>query len=281
MAAIALGAMACSNNNEPGTEPVVLNGTYDGLVSMSVMGKNMGNSFVSFKVTSVSDGVAKLTVPELGSGPMTISSFDIEDVSVVKEGNTYKISKKENESIVVNEVNYTVSDVEGTVENGKADIHLKITPAAMGMAISLDFTTEYAADAVVGKWAGNLNMTVEMGGGKTMEMEPLAMTLTVEKIDDNTVTVTTEEFAAMENMTIPAFTIEDVAAAKAGGNTVTLSKDDFSMVIGGSNYKFTSFTGEYSKGVFTLHFGMTPDAMAAMGMKISCTFTTATSAEEE
>ena len=165
-------------------------------------------------------------------------------------------SKKENESIVVNEVNYTVSDVEGTVENGKADIHLKITPAAMGMAISLDFTTEYAADAVVGKWAGNLNMTVEMGGGKTMEMEPLAMTLTVEKIDDNTVTVTTEEFAAMENMTIPAFTIEDVAAAKAGGNTVTLSKDDFSMVIGGSNYKFTSFTGEYSKGVFTLHFGL-------------------------
>lgn len=55
-AAIALGAMACSNNNEPGIEPVVLNGTYDGLVSMSVMGKNMGNSFVSFKVTSVSDG---------------------------------------------------------------------------------------------------------------------------------------------------------------------------------------------------------------------------------
>lgn len=275
MAAIALGAVACSDdNNTPGTEPVALNRTYDGLVSMRVMGEEQGNSFVSFKITSVSDEMVTLTVPKLGRGHMTISSFDIENISVTREGNVYKISKKGSESVVVGETNYKVSDVEGTVENGKADIHLNVTPGSMGMAISFDFTTDYkAADAVVGEWEGVLNMSV---GGSTQD--PVDMTLTVKKKDDNTVNIITEEFTAMGSMPIPSFMIEDVSVVKSEGNVVTLSKDDFEMVVGSTTtYKFASFAGENGKDAFTLNFVMTPGAMP---MPISCIFTTAASSSK-
>lgn len=85
-----------------------------------------------------------------------------------------------------------------------------------------------------------------------------ALTTTVTKTSENTVTVTNPATSA--GMGSSAFDIEGISVTKSG-DVYYLSKKDFTLTVGTTTYTCDSFTGKLEDGILTFVFVYTPGAM--------------------
>ncbi len=125
----------------PGNPPVELlvNGTYTGTLTMSVMGSAM-DPMEDAEVTLAVDGsTASLTLPAMGMGTMTMDSITVDVLFEEAEDGSFTLSA-DNIDAVSGELSITGS-LTGTVsaDGSTMTINAEITPGAMPMAINVDF----------------------------------------------------------------------------------------------------------------------------------------------
>jgi len=125
----------------PGNPPVELlvNGTFTGTLTMSVMGSAM-DPMEDAEVTLAVDGsTASLTLPAMGMGTMTMDSITVDVLFEEAEDGSFTLSA-DNIDAVSGELSITGS-LTGTVsaDGSTMTINAEITPGAMPMAINVDF----------------------------------------------------------------------------------------------------------------------------------------------
>ena len=112
----------------PGNPPVELlvNGTYTGTLTMSVMGSAM-DPMEDAEVTLAVDGsTASLTLPAMGMGTMTMDSITVDVL--------FEEAEDSGELSITGSLTGTVS-----ADGSTMTINAEITPGAMPMAINVDF----------------------------------------------------------------------------------------------------------------------------------------------
>ena len=144
----ALCAAACSDDDKTVTPAESVSGTYEGALTLSVMGNSQGDVAMNVVVEPETASTVSVTLsgdPE-ATGGMTIKTIRLTGVSVsAEEGTTHTLSKSiGGEGYVAQDsgtsVNWKFSEITGTVTDNAATLHLVGQPGAMPMAITMDFT---------------------------------------------------------------------------------------------------------------------------------------------
>lgn len=139
---IALCAAACSDddNKEETVIPAQeIAGTYNGTLSLSVLGKNQGTSDSQVKITAEEGGTVQvLLVGGAGEGMMTLPDIPIPGVEVQSSDNVTYTFLESAIDVAVGTVKYTGS-LQGTIKDEKADLIFTLKPGAMPMDITATF----------------------------------------------------------------------------------------------------------------------------------------------
>ena len=283
MTAIALCAVACSDEKDPTPAQEAakaIEGSYTGLMSMTVSGSAAGESETSVRITAEAEGTVKLSFPAMGNeGSMQLDAFEVSGIAVTASGDgTYTLSK-ESFSTTSGDINLEGSKLTGTVGNGEARITMDIKPGAMPMAITFTFDTQAEptpevspTSKIAGNYTGIMDMSV-MG-------EPQGsseMTLTLTEADNGTLTVSVPAMGSGA-MAMGAFEIAGVTVSESesGDGTYMLSLASFEAVAGETNITGSNLTGTVNGESLNLTMDITPGAMP-----FSITFAFAPKAETE
>ena len=280
MTAIALCLASCSDENDPTPAQEAakaIEGSYTGLMSMTVSGSAAGESEISVKITAEAEGTVKLSFPAMGDeGSMQLDAFEVSEVAVTASGDgTYTLSK-ETFSTTSGDISLEGSNLAGTVSNGEARITMDIKPGAMPMAITFTFDTQAEptpevspTSEIAGNYTGIMNMSV-MGSSQGNS----EMTLTLTEAADGTFTISVPAMGSGA-MAMGAFDITGVTASESesGDGTYTLSLASFEAVAGETSLTGSNLTGTVNGENLNLTMDIKPGAMP---MAITFTFDTET-----
>lgn len=106
--AIVLGNSSCSSDDDEPEAPVATQvaGSYTGNEVIMVDNDESSNETKVYEITTASNTSVDIKVPEWGMGMMTIPSFSVKDIPLVKSGNT---------------ITGKVASYSGTVKNAKGE----------------------------------------------------------------------------------------------------------------------------------------------------------------
>ena len=190
-----LCVVACSKENNPKTPEQeaaeAIQGSYSGLMAMSVSGTSAGESEMTIQVSAEDNGTVTVAFPALGAGSMQLGAFNITDVTVSAADNGSYTFSKESFEATAGDITITGSNLSGTISNGEARITMDIKPGSMPMAITFTFDTQAEptpevspASKIAGDYTGVMNMSV-MGSSQGSS----EMTLTLTEAEDGTFTI--------------------------------------------------------------------------------------------
>lgn len=143
MMAIALCAVACSDNDDKKEDTVIpaqeVAGIYNGTLSLSVSGNDQGTSDSQVKITAEEGGTVQvLLVGGAGEGMMSLPDIAIPGIKVHTSDNVTYILPESAVDVTVGSVKYTGS-LQGTIKDEKADLIFTLKPGAMPKAITATF----------------------------------------------------------------------------------------------------------------------------------------------
>lgn len=143
MMAIALCAVACSDNDDKKEDTVIpaqeVAGIYNGTLSLSVSGNDQGTSDSQVKITAEEGGTVQvLLVGGAGEGMMSLPDIAIPGIKVHTSDNVTYILPESAVDVTVGSVKYTGS-LQGTIKDEKADLIFTLKLGAMPMAITATF----------------------------------------------------------------------------------------------------------------------------------------------
>ena len=124
MMAIALCAVACSDNDDKKEDTVIpaqeVAGIYNGTLSLSVSGNDQGTSDSQVKITAEEGGTVQvLLVGGAGEGMMSLPDIAIPGIKVHTSDNVTYILPESAVDVTVGSVKYTGS-LQGTIKDEKA-----------------------------------------------------------------------------------------------------------------------------------------------------------------
>lgn len=125
------GFTSCgSDDDEPSTPAArIVEGSYTGDMTCSVMGSADVFEDLTFTVTAVSDAKVNLTIPSFGNPPMQLPEIVIDNLDVTGSDGSYTIQE-------------TVK--EGTLDNGKA-YKVTLAGAYAGDRLTINFNLQYGS----------------------------------------------------------------------------------------------------------------------------------------
>ena len=282
MALAALCTVACSEEDNPKNPQQeaaeAVQGSYSGLMTMSVSGTSAGESEMTVQISAEDNGTVTVAFPALGSGSMQLEAFSVTGVTVSASDNgSYTLSKESFEA-TAGDLTVTGSNLAGTISSGEARITMDITPGSMPMSITCTFDTQaeptaetVLADMVAGEYTGLMDMSVSGNSQGSSEM-----TLTLAAADDGTLTISVPAMGSGA-MAMPAFDITGVTVSESenGDGTYTLTLDEFTVPTESLTLTGSSLTGTVNDGQMKLTMNIQPGAMP-----MAITFTFDTQAQE-
>ena len=141
-----LCAVACSKEDNPKTPEQeaaeAIQGSYSGLMAMSVSGTSAGESEMTVQMSAEDNGTVTVAFPALGTGSMQLGAFNITDVTVSAADNGSYTFSKESFEATAGDITITGSNLSGTISNGEARITMDIKPGSMPMSITCTFDTQ-------------------------------------------------------------------------------------------------------------------------------------------
>lgn len=150
--AIVLGVSSCSNDDDEPEVPAAAQvvGNYTGPEVIKVEGEEeeSSNETKTYVFAKMSDTSIDMTVPEMGMGMMTIPSFSVKNIPLVKSGKSIIGSISKYDGTVINaagaEKNFTITKLLVSFEDvpkGKAvAVTFSLKYGAMPMAMMTTFT---------------------------------------------------------------------------------------------------------------------------------------------
>ena len=268
-----LCAVACSKEDNPKTPEQeaaeAIQGSYSGLMAMSVSGTSAGESEMTIQISAEDNGTVTVAFPALGAGSMQLGAFNITDVTVSAADNGSYTFSKESFEATAGDITITGSNLSGTISNGEARITMDIKPGSMPMSITCTFDTQaeptpetVLADKIVGEYTGLMDMSIAGSSQGSSEM-----TLALAAADDGTLTISVPAMGDGA-MAMPAFDITgvNVSESENGDGTYTLTLDKFTVPTERSD-----LTGTINDGQMKLTMNIKPGAMP---MAITFTFDT-------
>lgn len=140
MALFAFCAVSCSDDDEPTPVAEVVAGTYNGTVTLSVMGSDQGSYDTELVIVKESDTTVKLTlVGGDGEGSMVLGDIPVSGVNVTTTDNKiYSLTETAIDTLV-GDTRYT-GTVSGSIEGNVADVIFSVKPGAMPMSINVAFS---------------------------------------------------------------------------------------------------------------------------------------------
>ena len=253
-----LCAVACSKEDNPKTPEQeaaeAIQGSYSGLMAMSVSGTSAGESEMTIQISAEDNGTVTVAFPALGTGSMQLGAFNIADVTVSAADNGSYTFSKESFEATAGDITITGSNLSGTISNGEARITMDIKPGSMPMSITCTFDTQaeptpetVLADKIVGEYTGLMDMSIAGSSQGNSEM-----TLALAAADDGTLTISVPAMGD-GTMAMPAFDITGVSVSESenGDGTYTLTLDEFtvpteSLTLAGSDLTGTINDGQMS-----------------------------------
>ena len=141
-AGLSTSLSSCSDDDKnepeaPAAQSVV--GSYTGDMSITVMGSTETSENITFTLAAADDTHATLTFPTYGNPPMKIESFNIENLSVSKDGEAYKIARTGYEQTLSNGKKAS-GVIEGDVKGNQLNLKFTLQYGSMPMAMTGDFT---------------------------------------------------------------------------------------------------------------------------------------------
>ena len=231
-----LCAVACSKEDNPKTPEQeaaeAIQGSYSGLMAMSVSGTSAGESEMTIQVSAEDNGTVTVAFPALGAGSMQLGAFNITDVTVSAADNGSYTFSKESFEAMAGDITITGSNLSGTISNGEARITMDIKPGSMPMSITCTFDTQaeptpetVLADKIVGGYTGLMDMSIAGSSQGNSEI-----TLALAAADDGTLTISVPAMGDGA-MAMPAFDITgvNVSESENGDGTYTLTLDEFTV----------------------------------------------------
>ena len=278
-----LCAVACSKEDNPKTPEQeaaeAIQGSYSGLMAMSVSGTSAGESEMTIQISAEDNGTVTVAFPALGAGSMQLGAFNITDVTVSAADNGSYTFSKESFEATAGDITITGSNLSGTISNGEARITMDIKPGAMPMSITFTFDTQAEptpevspTSKIVGDYTGIMNMSV-MGSSQGSS----EVTLTLTEAEDGTLTVSVPAMGS-GMMAMGAFDITGITVGESenGDGTYTLSLENFEAVAGETSITGSNLTGTVNGKNLNLTMDIKPGAMP---MAITFTFTPKAEAE--
>ena len=239
-----LCVVACSKEDNPKTPEQeaaeAIQGSYSGLMAMSVSGTSAGESEMTIQVSAEDNGTVTVAFPALGTGSMQLGAFNIADVTVSAADNGSYTFSKESFEATAGDITITGSNLSGTISNGEARITMDIKPGSMPMSITCTFDTQaeptpetVLADKIVGEYTGLMDMSIAGSSQGNSEM-----TLALAAADDGTLTISVPAMGDGA-MAMPAFDITGVSVSESenGDGTYTLTLDEFTVKRPDRNHK--------------------------------------------
>lgn len=148
-ALIAISAVCCSKKDEEKNDNTAENiaKSYNVMLEMTVNGNAVGEpTATTLKLTAGGNGNSVTIATPATNGMHTdIPAINIPDVAVIKDGDSYMLTKSEyNTSINTNgnTLNYLFANIYGTVSNDRLTLRYELTPGAMPMPISFNYTPQ-------------------------------------------------------------------------------------------------------------------------------------------
>lgn len=147
LAAATLCSAACDDDkNDFGADRVA--GTYQGTVSLTVMGQDQGSSALEAVVAAESATSVSITLTgdSESASPMSIKKIPLTGIAATTaDGTVYTLAKnipEEGYTVTDEEskVNWKITSFAGTVEGDEAAIEMVAQPGAMPMGITMKFT---------------------------------------------------------------------------------------------------------------------------------------------
>ena len=215
-----LCAVACSKEDNPKTPEQeaaeAIQGSYSGLMAMSVSGTSAGESEMTIQISAEDNGTVTVAFPALGAGSMQLGAFNITDVTVSAADNGSYTFSKESFEATAGDITITGSNLSGTISNGEARITMDIKPGSMPMSITCTFDTQaeptpetVLADKIVGEYTGLMDMSIAGSSQGSSEM-----TLALAAADDGTLTISVPAMGDGA-MAMPAFDITGVNVSES------------------------------------------------------------------
>ncbi len=134
---------SCSKDDDSSNQSTAqqLAGTYTGSLAMSANGQDMGtDENKTLKVEANGNVQATVTLPECGSGKMTLPALEVKDVLVTTAAGIPTMEVSNYKGTASNGKAYTV-DLKGTYSNKKLTVTYSVTYGTMPMAINFTFTS--------------------------------------------------------------------------------------------------------------------------------------------
>ena len=218
-----LCVVACSKEDNPKTPEQeaaeAIQGSYSGLMAMSVSGTSAGESEMTIQVSAEDNGTVTVAFPALGTGSMQLGAFNIADVTVSAADNGSYTFSKESFEATAGDITITGSNLSGTISNGEARITMDIKPGSMPMSITCTFDTQaeptpetVLADKIVGEYTGLMDMSIAGSSQGNSEM-----TLALAAADDGTLTISVPAMGDGA-MAMPAFDITGASGKPVKGD---------------------------------------------------------------
>ena len=229
-----LCAVACSKEDNPKTPEQeaaeAIQGSYSGLMAMSVSGTSAGESEMTIQISAEDNGTVTVAFPALGAGSMQLGAFNITDVTVSAADNGSYTFSKESFEATAGDITITGSNLSGTISNGEARITMDIKPGSMPMSITCTFDTQaeptpetVLADKIVGEYTGLMDMSIAGSSQGSSEM-----TLALAAADDGTLTISVPAMGDGA-MAMPAFDITGVNVSESEKSDLTGTINDGQM----------------------------------------------------
>lgn len=149
---LAMAAMLClaaCNDDDDATPGAAdrISGTYEGTISLTVMGQDQGSSALEAVVEAESATAVSITL--LGdaesTSAMSIKKIPLTGIVVTTDGTNYTLTKNIPEdgytvTDTESQVNWKITSFAGSVEGGEATLEMVAQPGAMPMGITMKFT---------------------------------------------------------------------------------------------------------------------------------------------
>ena len=136
--------VSCKKNNEELSPAKDIAKSYNGLISMSVSGRPVGDTtVVTVTLVATSNDYVTVKLPAVGEGRMALPALDVAKVQVnTTNDDKYMLAETSFEQ-TIDSVTFTGA-LRGTVANEKLTLSYSVKPDAMPMNIDFVFTPQDA-----------------------------------------------------------------------------------------------------------------------------------------
>lgn len=138
-----MGGATITFNNGDAADNLIVAGSYNGTIDMSVMGASQGSFDIRVTIKSQEDGKVEITLPPFGEGSMAFTEDVVmKDIELAVEEGTYTLTGDVNTTSTTTRPIDVTGSLTGTVKDGKANIVFTLTPGAMPMPLILTFASK-------------------------------------------------------------------------------------------------------------------------------------------